>query len=114
MNRSELRECSCSMTRSMGILGTRWKPIIIYMLGERTLRFGQLAVMIEGISRKVLTSSLKELEEDGVLQREEFREIPPRVEYSLTKKGKALIPIMCQLAQWSDEYREESVELMER
>lgn len=94
------------MQRSMGILGTRWKPVIIYTLRDRKARFGQLDVLIEHISRKVLTSSLKELEEDGVIFREEFKELPPRVEYSLTEKGKALIPIMCQLAKWNEEYHE--------
>lgn len=96
------------MQRSMGILGTRWKPVIVYKLADRKIRFGQLAVMIEGISRKVLTSSLKELEEDGIVMREEFKEIPPRVEYSLTAKGKALIPIMCQLVKWNEEFHEQT------
>ena len=94
------------MQRSMGILGTRWKPVIIYTLRDRKARFGQLDALIEHISRKVLTSSLKELEEDGIIFREEFKELPPRVEYSLTEKGKALIPIMCQLAKWNEEYHE--------
>ncbi len=98
------------MQRSMAILGTRWKPVIIYTLRDRKARFGQLDALIENISRKVLTSSLKELEEDGVIVREEYKELPPRVEYSLTEKGKALIPIMCQLAQWNETfYKEDQV-----
>ncbi len=98
------------MQRSMAILGTRWKPVIIYTLRDRKARFGQLDALIENISRKVLTSSLKELEEDGVILREEYKELPPRVEYSLTEKGKALIPIMCQLAQWNETfYKEDQV-----
>jgi DNA-binding HxlR family transcriptional regulator len=95
----------------MGILGTRWKPIIIYTLRDRKARFGQLDALIENISRKVLTSSLKELEEDGIILREEFKELPPRVEYALTEKGKALIPIMCELAKWNEEYYEEPAPL---
>lgn len=113
MKRTDFTNCSCAMQRSMGILGTRWKPIIVYRLGDRKIRFGQLAVMIEGISRKVLTSSLKELEKDGILVREEFKEIPPRVEYSLTAKGKALIPIMCQLVQWNEEFCGEEETVLE-
>jgi len=98
------------MQRSMAILGTRWKPVIIYTLRDRKARFGQLDALIENISRKVFTSSLKELEEDGVILREEYKELPPRVEYSLTEKGKALIPIMCQLAQWNEIfYKEDQV-----
>lgn len=111
MKRADFKNCSCAMQRSMGILGTRWKPIIIYTLRDRKARFGQLDALIENISRKVLTSSLKELEEDGIILREEFKELPPRVEYALTEKGKALIPIMCQLAKWNEEYYEEPAPL---
>ncbi|MDQ1151507.1 MULTISPECIES: winged helix-turn-helix transcriptional regulator [Sphingobacterium] len=107
MKRTEFKSCSCAMQRSMAILGTRWKPVIIYTLRDRKARFGQLDALIENISRKVLTSSLKELEEDGVILREEYKELPPRVEYSLTEKGKALIPIMCQLAKWNESFYEE-------
>ncbi|MFU1856905.1 winged helix-turn-helix transcriptional regulator [Sphingobacterium sp. NGMCC 1.201703] len=111
MKRTDFKNCSCAMQRSMGILGTRWKPIIIYTLRDRKARFGQLDALIENISRKVLTSSLKELEEDGIILREEFKELPPRVEYALTEKGKALIPIMCELAKWNEEYYEEPAPL---
>ncbi|WP_293945937.1 winged helix-turn-helix transcriptional regulator [Sphingobacterium sp. UBA7249] len=71
----------------------------------------QVYPLIENISRKVLTSSLKELEEDGIILREVFKELPPRVEYTLTEKGKALIPIMCQLAKWNEEYYAEEIAL---
>ncbi|WP_206531783.1 MULTISPECIES: winged helix-turn-helix transcriptional regulator [Sphingobacterium] len=111
MKRTDFKNCPCAMQRSMGILGTRWKPIIIYTLRDRKARFGQLDALIENISRKVLTSSLKELEEDGIILREEFKELPPRVEYSLTQKGKALIPIMCQLAKWNEEYYAEGISI---
>jgi len=92
------------MTRSMAILGTKWKPIVVYALPERKARFGQLAAAIGIISRKVPTATLKELEADGVLLREEYKEAPPRVEYSLTEKGLALLPIIIQMAQWNAKY----------
>jgi DNA-binding HxlR family transcriptional regulator len=88
------------MHRVMSILGNKWKPIVIYVLRERTARFGQIAASIEIISRKVLTTTLQELESDGILLRKEFKELPPRVEYSLTTKGLALLPILNQLAKW--------------
>ena len=90
---------TCSMTRTMGVLGGKWKPIIISYLARR-LRFGQLAQRLPLISRKVLTEQLKELEEDGIVRREAFAELPPRVEYSLTERGALLLPILDQLCSW--------------
>lgn len=90
---------TCSMTRTMGVLGGKWKPIIIAHLAQRR-RFGQLAQRLPLISRKVLTEQLKELEEDGIVQREAFAELPPRVEYSLTARGALLLPILDQLCSW--------------
>ncbi|MGI4883676.1 MAG: winged helix-turn-helix transcriptional regulator [Janthinobacterium lividum] len=87
------------MTRTMGVLGSKWKPIIIVMLTQRR-RFGQLAQYMPLISRKVLTEQLKELEQDGLIRREAFAELPPRVEYSLTPHGRALLPILGQLCAW--------------
>lgn len=87
------------MTRTMGVLGGKWKPIIISYLAQRR-RFGQLAQRLSLISRKVLTEQLKELEEDGIVRREAFAELPPRVEYSLTEHGAALLPILDQLCAW--------------
>ncbi|NML66051.1 helix-turn-helix transcriptional regulator [Hymenobacter sp. RP-2-7] len=90
---------ACSMTRAMGVLGSKWKLIIIVHLTQQR-RFGQLAQRIPLISRKVLTEQLKELEEDGIVRREAFAELPPRVEYSLTPHGQALLPILEQLSAW--------------
>lgn len=74
------------------------------VLGTKTVRFGQLAAMIEIISRKVLTEQLKEMEQDGIVERIEYREIPPRVEYHLTEKGLALLPILGDLESWEKQY----------
>ena len=87
------------MTRTMGVLGGKWKLIIISYLTQPR-RFGQLAQRLSLISRKVLTEQLRELEEDGVVRREAFAELPPRVEYSLTAHGQALLPILAQLSDW--------------
>ncbi len=85
----------------MNIIGNKWTSIIIYMLADRKLRFGELAVRIDKISRKVLTEQLKEMEVRGIILREAHPETPPRVEYSLTIKGKELLPILDQLCAWS-------------
>ena len=106
MSNDVFRYSDCPMHRSMAILGSRWKPIIIYALRNRTARFGQLHASIGTISKKVLTSTLKDLEADGILLREEFKELPPRVEYSLTEKGSTLIPIIIDLARWDNAHYE--------
>jgi DNA-binding HxlR family transcriptional regulator len=90
---------TCTMTRTMGVLGGKWKLIIISYLTQPR-RFGQLAQRLSLISRKVLTEQLRELEEDGIVRREAFAELPPRVEYSLTPHGLALLPILDQLSAW--------------
>ena len=87
----------------MNVIGNKWTSIIIYVINDHSYRFGELAIRIENISRKVLTSQLKEMEKRGIVLREAFAETPPRVEYSLTEKGKELIPILDQLCDWSNE-----------
>lgn len=95
---------NCPMTRTMATIGTKWKPIVIYTIGLKTLRFGEIFARIEIISKKVLTEQLKELVEDEIVSREEFRETPVRVEYSLTQKGIDLLKILNQLTLWNRKY----------
>jgi len=90
----------CPLTESLGVIGGKWKPLIIYNLDRSTKRFGQLDVVIPGISRKVLTTQLNELVADKLVVRVAFAETPPRVEYSLTPKGKELMPILKSIAKW--------------
>ncbi|MBI3233285.1 MAG: helix-turn-helix transcriptional regulator [Bacteroidetes bacterium] len=92
----------CPVTATIQIIGGKWKPIIIYFLVSGTRRFGEIAVRIPTISRKVLTEQLKELERDGLIIREQFKEIPPRVEYSLTDLGKSLSPLFDEMAHWGN------------
>ena len=81
-------------------LGGKWKLSIIYNLRNRSLRFGQLAVIIDGISRKVLTDQLNQMEIDGLINRKSYKESPPRVEYSLTKSSLDLIPLFAKIDDW--------------
>jgi len=104
MKKSELMEYSCPLGKAMSALGSKWKPIIVLVIKDRKLRFGELAVRINVISRKVLTDQLREMQTDGLIIREEFKELPPRVEYSLTEKGLALLPILYQLEEWETKY----------
>jgi DNA-binding HxlR family transcriptional regulator len=95
---------NCPFTRAIGTIGNKWKPIIINVIGTRSIRFGQLDAIVPNISRKVLTEQLKELEEDGLLQRLAYKEIPPRVEYSLSEKGLAFLPILESIKEWNIKY----------
>jgi DNA-binding HxlR family transcriptional regulator len=94
----------CPFTRAIGTIGNKWKPIIIDVIGTRAARFGQLAAIIPIISRKVLTEQLKELEGDGLVERLAYSELPPRVEYKLTEKGLAFLPILEDIKQWNLKY----------
>lgn len=102
---------SCSLVHAMNILGGKWKPILLYLLANGSLRFGKLHLFTPSISRKVLTEQLRELEEDGLIIRKKYAETPPRVEYSLSKKGEALLPLLKELSKWTFEnYPEEKFE----
>ncbi|UOQ75134.1 winged helix-turn-helix transcriptional regulator [Hymenobacter cellulosilyticus] len=80
------------MRRVMSIVGSKWKPIVIWVLRERTARFGQIAAAIEVVSRKVLTDTLQELEADGLVLRKEHAALAQRVEYSLTPGARRCCP----------------------
>jgi len=90
----------CPLTQALSVIGGKWKPVIIYQLSKSKKRFGQLDAAIVGISRKVLTTQLSQLVEDGLISRKSYAEIPPRVEYNLTEKGRELIPIFGSIADW--------------
>lgn len=94
---------ACSLVHTMNIIGNKWKPIILYLLSNGSLRFGKLNALIPTISKKVLTNQLKELEIDGLLLRKSYAEIPPRVEYSLTEKSMGLMPVLKKLSEWAND-----------
>lgn len=91
---------NCPVEFAVDLIGGKWKPRIITYLGEGTLRFGELSRLLPDTSRKVLIEQLRELEIDGIVCRDVFAEVPPRVEYSLTADGRALLPIFAQLRAW--------------
>ena len=88
------------VTGLLQLIGGKWKPVILYCLRTDKRRFGEISARIPGLSRKVLTQQLKELEEDGLLTRKQFNEIPPRVEYELTMLGKSLEPVLNEMEKW--------------
>ena len=91
---------------TMSLIQGKYKMFILYALMEyRVVRFNELKKYIKTISYKTLSTTLKELERDGLVLRREYPQIPPRVEYSLTERGKSLIPILDSLCDWGDKNR---------
>jgi DNA-binding HxlR family transcriptional regulator len=100
-NRADLQEnLECPVTAMLEVIGGKWKPIILFNLTFGTRRFGEIAVRIPTISRKVLSEQLKELGKNGLIVRKQYREIPPRVEYSLTELGRSLSSVFDEMAAW--------------
>ncbi|WP_459687290.1 winged helix-turn-helix transcriptional regulator [Agathobaculum sp. TL06] len=96
---------NCPVTPLLLMLQGKWKLQIIYKLCiQDPIRFGQLKKAISGITNTMLTTSLRELERDGLVSRIQFNEIPPHVEYSLTDKGKALLPVFYEMTKWGFRY----------
>jgi len=91
---------SCPVSRCMRVIGGKWKIIILYAIQNGTNRFGALQKTISTISKQMLTTQLRELEKDGIIHREIFPEIPPRVEYTITPLGKTLFPIIEAMDTW--------------
>jgi DNA-binding HxlR family transcriptional regulator len=94
----------CTVEATLDVIGGKWKPLILWALGDRVLRFGELAKELPGVNAKMLTKQLRELEEDGVLKRTVYPEVPPRVEYAMTDFGRTLIPILQALCAWGTQY----------
>jgi DNA-binding HxlR family transcriptional regulator len=101
--KNKAENMACPVTTAMTLIGGRWKSVILYHLSDHTRRFGDLAARMPSISRKVLSEQLKEMEADGLIDRQQFKEIPPRVEYSLTELGKSVRPLLKDMATWGQE-----------
>lgn len=90
----------CPVSSTLKIIGGKWKPIILYFISVDVNRFGQLQKMIPDCSKRMMTTQLRELESDGIINRKVFAEVPPKVIYSLTEKGGSLRPIFRELSKW--------------
>ena len=92
----------CSVERALSLIDGKWKIVILYKLLKGTLRFNELRRQIPDVTQRMLTNQLRELEADGLLIRKVYPEVPPRVEYSLSARGRSLEPVIMALKNWGD------------
>lgn len=102
------KEYQCSMELTLDLIGGKWKSLILWHLGENTLRFSELRKSLPQVTQKMLTQQLRELEESGLVNRYIYTQVPPKVEYSLTATGRSLLPILATLCDWGIHYVNES------
>lgn len=96
----------CPIEVTLDVIGGKWKGMVLYCLLNGTARFNELRRLIPKATQRVLTTQLRELEQDGVISRKVYPEVPPRVEYSLTEFGLSLRPILELMGAWGEEYRQ--------
>ena len=96
---------ACPVATAVSLIGGKWKLLILRNLLVRPWRFNELRKNLEGISQKVLTDSLRAMEEDGIITRTVYAEVPPRVEYALSPLGESMKPILDAMEQWGTEYK---------
>ncbi|MDE7247158.1 MAG: helix-turn-helix transcriptional regulator [Lachnospiraceae bacterium] len=101
--KDELPECPVATTVS--VIGSKWKLLIMRNLLVRPWRFNELKKDLDGISQKVLADSLRTMEEDGIITRTAYPEVPPRVEYALSELGESMRPILDAMQQWGTDYK---------
>ena len=95
---------TCPIEYTLDVIGGKWKLMILYyLMTEKVQRYGELKRSINGITHKMLSAQLKELEKAGIVDRKEYPQIPPKVEYSLTEKGATLLPILGVMQDWGTE-----------
>lgn len=101
---------ACPVETTLMLIGDKWKVLILRDLINGTRRFGELKKSIGGVSQKVLTAQLRDMEENGLITRQVYAEVPPRVEYSLTELGRSLKPILDAMQNWGEEYKAQNGE----
>lgn len=94
----------CPIETTLQVVGGKWKPTILFYLLRETRRFGELRRLLPGVTQRMLTKHLRELEHDGVVHREVYLEVPPRVEYSVTGFGRTLEPVLEAMCEWGERH----------
>jgi DNA-binding HxlR family transcriptional regulator len=93
---------SCPVEETLNVIGGKWKPMIIYLISSDVRRFGELSRLIKGISKRMLTAQLRELEGDKIISRKVYAVVPPRVDYKLTDVGQSLMPVIKLMYEWGE------------
>lgn len=104
---------ACAVSTALEVIGGRWKPVILFHLLHGMRRFNELQRQLGGVTQRVLTMQLRELEADGIVERTVYAEVPPRVEYRLTAFGESLKPVLLSLRDWGVRHRTEVSALRE-
>lgn len=99
-----MNEIECPVQLAIGLISGKWKSLILYQLLDKTLRYNQLKKCLPDVSERMLAKQLKSLEEDGLLARTVYPEVPPKVEYQLTELGKGLVLRLKDMAEWGEQY----------
>jgi len=102
------KEYVCSLAFTLNLIGDKYKSLILFHLKEGEMRSGDLQKSIHGISNRMFTFSIRALERDGLVSREVYPEVPPKVIYSLTEAGKSIIPIILELDRWGQNFAKEN------
>lgn len=100
-----MKPSDCPILTTLQVIGGKWKPLILFYLKRGTLRFSELRRSVPQVTQKMLTDQLRELERDGIVHREVYPQVPPKVEYSLTPYGKSLAPVLEAMATWGTKHR---------
>ena len=94
----------CPVTFTMSVIGGKWKPVILWTLGDQIKRFSEIKTSIPNVTQKMLTQQLRELERDCIINRKVYPVVPPKVEYSVTEYGKTLMPIINAISEWGKQH----------
>lgn len=95
----------CGLEVALFVVGGKWKPLVLFHLYPGAQRFGELRKLVTGISEKVLIQQLRELVDDGIIVRRDYKEVPPRVDYQMTAFGRSLAEALMPLCAWGDDHR---------
>lgn len=114
IHRIDVFDETCASHQAVGRLADKWTLLLIYALAQGTKRYSELQRQIAGISPKMLTQTLRSLEENGYVEREIFPEVPPRVEYSLTELGASFVQPVAVLYQWAQDHKDELIRIRAR
>ncbi|GHO46887.1 winged helix-turn-helix transcriptional regulator [Ktedonospora formicarum] len=101
---NHMAQDKCGVETTISVVGGKWKPMILFALLSGPRRFGELTRLIPQITQRMLTLQLRELEEDGIISREIYNQVPPKVEYSLTLLGQTIEPILANMQKWGEHY----------